>query len=49
MAVIIGDIHGDLLAAKAFLAYRAAKTHIALGDLVDSRADFSYKEELACL
>jgi len=49
MAIIIGDIHGDLAAAKAFLAYRAAKSHIALGDLVDSRTDISYEDELACL
>lgn len=49
MAVIIGDIHGDIAAAKAFLAYRRTELHIALGDLVDSRAGISYEEELACL
>jgi len=49
MAIIIGDIHGNLAAAKAFLAYRAAEVHIALGDLVDSRADISPEEEFACL
>ena len=48
MAVIIGDIHGDIAAAKAFLAYRATEAHIALGDLVDSRADVSWEDELAC-
>jgi len=49
MAMIIGDIHGDLAAAKAFLAYRATEARIALDDLVDSRAGISYEEELACL
>jgi predicted phosphodiesterase len=37
MAIVIGDIHGDMQKVKAFLAYRPMEEHIFLGDLVDSR------------
>lgn len=50
MAVIIGDIHGDINAARAFLAYRPKTRHIALGDLVDSRRPgVSFEDEKVCL
>jgi hypothetical protein len=49
MAIIIGDIHGDIAAAKAFLAYHPGALHISLGDLVDSRQGLSFDQELACL
>lgn len=50
MAIIIGDIHGDLAMANAFLAYRPNVEHVALGDLVDSRDPHTtLEEELACL
>lgn len=50
MAIIIGDIHGDLAMAQAFLAYKPDVEHIALGDLVDSRDPHTtLEEELSCL
>jgi len=49
VAIIIGDIHGDLAVARVFLAYRPKAAHIALGDVVDSRKNISYEDELACL
>jgi predicted MPP superfamily phosphohydrolase len=49
MAIIIGDLHGDLAMARAFLKYRPTDTHVALGDLVDSRAKSDLDEEMACL
>lgn len=36
MAVVCGDIHGNLDKVRAFLAYRPEELHIALGDYVDS-------------
>lgn len=36
MAIIVGDIHGDLEKAQAFLSYRPDAEHIALGDYLDS-------------
>lgn len=51
MAVIIGDIHGDINHVKAFLAYKPEAEHIALGDYVDTRssATISLDDELACI
>jgi hypothetical protein len=49
MAIIIGDLHGNLAMARAFLKYRPTDTHVALGDLVDSRAKSDLDEEMACL
>jgi hypothetical protein len=37
MAIIIGDIHGDIKTAQAFLAHRPEVENVALGDLCDSR------------
>lgn len=36
MAIIIGDIHGNVEKVKAFLAYKPDSEHIALGDYLDS-------------
>jgi len=36
MAIIVGDIHGNLEKVRAFLDYRPDQPHIALGDYVDS-------------
>jgi len=36
MAIIVGDIHGDVDKVKAFLAYKPLETHVALGDYLDS-------------
>ncbi len=50
MAIIIGDIHGSIKKARAFLAYRPDVEHISLGDLVDTRDRLvTFEEELACL
>jgi len=49
MAIIIGDIHGDLAMARAFLDYHPHDVHVALGDLVDSRVQCDLEEETACL
>jgi hypothetical protein len=50
MAIIIGDIHGDLAMAEAFLAYKPEIEHIAVGDFVDSRdPEVTFRDELNCL
>lgn len=50
MAIIIGDIHGDIEKARAFLGYEPQKQHIALGDLVDNvKKGITFKDEFACL
>lgn len=36
MAIVIGDIHGDIEKASAFLSYEPEKEHVALGDYLDS-------------
>jgi len=36
MAIIVGDLHGDIEKAKAFLGYEPDELHIALGDYLDS-------------
>ncbi|GFO67470.1 hypothetical protein GMLC_10490 [Geomonas limicola] len=36
MAIIVGDIHGNVEKAQAFLDYRPEEEHIALGDYLDS-------------
>lgn len=48
MAVIIGDIHGNLNKARAFLAYKPEAEHVALGDYVDSFTE-SAALQIACL
>lgn len=50
MALVIGDIHGDIKKVRAFLAFRPDEEHIFLGDLVDSRQEgVSLDDELECL
>jgi predicted phosphodiesterase len=50
MAIVIGDIHGDIRKVRAFLSYRPTEEHIFLGDLVDSRQDgVTLDDELECL
>jgi len=36
MALILGDVHGNLQKAEAFLAFKPEETHIFVGDYVDS-------------
>lgn len=36
MAIIVGDIHGYVEKAEAFLAYKPEAVHVALGDYLDS-------------
>ena len=36
MAIIIGDIHGNVDKVKAFLGYKPDDLHVALGDYLDS-------------
>jgi hypothetical protein len=36
LAIIVGDVHGNVEKVKAFLAYKPEEKHIALGDYVDS-------------
>lgn len=36
MAIIVGDIHGNVEKVEAFLAYRPEVEHVALGDYLDS-------------
>jgi len=42
MAIIVGDIHGDVEKVKSFLAYKPYTLHISLGDYFDS-----FKEPLS--
>ncbi len=50
MAIIIGDIHGDIAMAHAFLNFKPEVEHVALGDLVDSRTQGTiFEDELSCL
>lgn len=50
MAIIIGDIHGDIEKAKAFLAHKPDKEHVCLGDLIDNiKKGITLNDELACL
>jgi len=36
MAIIVGDIHGNVEKVRAFLGYKPEEEHIALGDYIDS-------------
>lgn len=47
MAIIVGDIHGNLNKVKAFLGYKPDELHIALGDYVDSFFESSERQEEA--
>lgn len=48
MAIIVGDIHGDIEKAQAFLAYRPDALHIALGDYLDSYT-VPFLQQVECL
>jgi hypothetical protein len=48
MAIIVGDIHGNLEKVQAFLNYRPDQPHIALGDYVDSFGE-PLEWQLECL
>jgi len=48
MAIVVGDLHGDIEKAKAFLGYRSDELHIALGDYLDSYS-ISPEQQLDCL
>ncbi len=50
MAIIIGDIHGDVEKVKAFLTYEPELEHVALGDFVDNiKSGVTLNDELTCL
>lgn len=36
MAIVIGDVHGNMEKVKAFLAYKPEAVHVAVGDYLDS-------------
>jgi len=36
MAIVVGDIHGNVEKVRAFLGYRADQEHVCLGDILDS-------------
>jgi hypothetical protein len=48
MAIIVADIHGCLEKAQAFLDYKPEKSHIALGDYLDSFVE-PFEQQLECL
>ena len=48
MAIVVGDIHGNVEKVQAFLAYRPDQPHIALGDYCDSFYE-PLERQLECL
>lgn len=48
MAIIVGDIHGDIEKTRAFLAYRPEQEHVALGDYLDSYIE-PVERQIECL
>lgn len=48
MAIVVGDIHGDIEKAQAFLAYRPDALHVALGDYLDSFT-VPFLQQVECL
>ncbi len=48
MAIIVGDIHGDIEKARAFLAYQPESEHVAVGDYLDSFT-VPFQEQVECL
>ena len=48
MAIVVGDIHGNVEKVKAFLAYRPDQLHVALGDYCDSFFE-PVERQLECL
>jgi len=39
MAIVCGDIHGNVEKTKAFLDYKSEELHVSLGDIVDSEIE----------
>jgi hypothetical protein len=35
MAIVVGDIHGDVEKVQVFLCYKPEVEHVALGDYLD--------------
>lgn len=48
MAIIVGDIHGNVEKVKVFLDYKPEVEHVALGDYLDSFTE-SVERQLECL
>ena len=48
MPLVIGDLHGNLTKARAFLNYKSDVEHICLGDYIDSFNETPEKQ-LECL
>jgi Calcineurin-like phosphoesterase len=48
MAIVVGDIHGDIEKARAFLAYMPDQEHVALGDYLDSFS-VPFLQQVECL
>ena len=48
MAIIVGDIHGDIEKTRAFLAYKPEQEHVALGDYLDSYIE-PVERQIKCL
>jgi hypothetical protein len=47
MAIVCGDVHGNVEKVKVFLAYKPEELHIALGDYVDSFTEPQERQLLA--
>lgn len=48
MAIIVGDIHGNVEKVQAFLVYKPEVEHIALGDYLDSYTE-PQERQIECL
>jgi hypothetical protein len=48
MPVVVGDIHGDIEKAQAFLGYKPEAEHVALGDYLDSFT-LPFEQQVECL
>lgn len=48
MAIIVGDVHGNIEKVKSFLSYKPQETHVALGDYLDSYVE-PIERQLQCL
>jgi hypothetical protein len=48
VAIISGDLHGNLAKARAFLAHKPQETHVCVGDYVDSFTE-PKDRQLQCL
>lgn len=48
MAIIVGDLHGDVEKTQAFLVYKPEEEHVALGDYLDSYIE-PIEQQIECL